>query len=142
MLIKELMTRDVITVSPDATLKEVGKIFKEKRISGVPVVDDIGNIVGIITVTDILTIIRQIFQWQEVQRRTEGLNISEFVGTEWLNKKVSQVMKGNVYTLDEDKNIHEVMELMFKHEIHTIPIMKDDKLVGIIGKRDLVFASF
>ncbi|MDD2689854.1 MAG: CBS domain-containing protein [Candidatus Omnitrophica bacterium] len=142
MLIKELMTRDVITVSPDATLKEVGKIFKEKRISGVPVVDDMGNIVGIITVTDILTIIRQIFQWQEVQRRTEGLNISEFVGTEWLNKKVSQVMKGNVYTLEENKNIHEVMELMFKHEIHTIPIMKEDKLVGIIGKRDLVFASF
>lgn len=142
MLVKELMTKDVITVSPQTTLKEVGKIFKEKRISGVPVVDDTGNIVGIVTVTDILTIIRQIYQWQEVQRRTEGLNISEFVGSEWLNKKVSQVMKGNVYTLDENKNIHEVMELMFKHEIHTIPIMKDDKLVGIIGKRDLVFASF
>jgi len=142
MLIKEIMTKDVITVSPDTSLKEVGKILKEKRISGVPVVDDAGNIVGIITVTDILIIIRQIYEWQELQRNTAGLNISEFVGMEWLNKKVNEVMKGNVYTLDENESIHEVMRLIFTHQIHTIPITKDNKLVGIIGKRDLVFASF
>ncbi len=141
MLIKEIMTKDVITVSPDTTLKEVGKIFKEKRISGVPVVDDVGNIVGIITVTDILVIIREIYQWQTLQRST-GLNISDLVGKEWLSKEVNQVMKKSVYTLDENKSIHEVTELMFTHQIHTIPIMKDDKLVGIVGKRDLVFASF
>jgi len=142
MLVKEIMAKDVITVSPDTSLKEVGKILKEKRISGVPVVDDVGNIVGIITVTDILIIIRQIYQWQELQRDTTGLNISEFVDTEWLNKKVNEVMRKNVYTLDENKSINEVMRLMFTQQIHTIPITKDDKLVGIVGKRDLVFASF
>ena len=142
MLVKEIMTKNVITVSPETSLKEVGKILKEKRISGIPVVDGVGNIVGIITVTDILIIIRQIYEWQELQRNTAGLNISEFVGTEWLNKKVNEVMRKNIYTLDENESINEVMRLMFTHQIHTIPITKDDKLVGIIGKRDLVFASF
>lgn len=142
MLVKEIMTKNVITVSPDTSLKEVGKILKEKRISGIPVVDDAGSIVGIITVSDILIIIQQIYQWQELQRDTAGLNISEFVGTEWLNKKVNEAMKKNVYTLDENESINEAMRLMFAHQIHTIPITKDDKLVGIIGKRDLVFASF
>jgi len=142
MLVKEMMTKDVITVSPDTSLKEVGKILKEKRISGLPVVDDVGNVVGIITVTDILIIIRQIYEWQELQRNTAKLNISEFVDMEWLNKKVNEVMKKNVYTLDENESINEVMRLMFTHQIHTIPITKDDKLVGVIGKRDLVFASF
>ena len=52
MLVKDIMTRNVITVSPDTPLKEVGRILKEKRISGIPVVDGSGNIVGIVTVTD------------------------------------------------------------------------------------------
>lgn len=142
MLIKEIMTKNVITVSPDTPLKEVGKILKEKRISGIPVVDDAGNILGIVTITDILTIIKQIYQWQELEKNTTGLNTSELVGTEWLNKKVNEVMKKNVYTLDENKSTNEVMRLMFTHQIHTIPIVKDNKLVGIIGKRDLVFSAF
>ena len=142
MLVKEIMTKNVISVSPNTPLKEVGRILKEKRISGIPVVDDDGNIAGIITVTDILKMLQEIYQWQELEKSTTGLNISDLVGREELNKKVKDVMTKNVYTLDENKNISEVMRLMFTNKIHTIPITKDDKLVGIIGKRDLVFASF
>jgi len=142
MLVKEIMTRNVITVSPDTSLKEVSKILKEKRISGVPVVDNGGNIVGIITITDILAIIRQIYEWQALERSTAGVNISELLGVEWLNKKVNEVMRKNVYTLDENKSINEVMRLMFTHQIHTIPIVNDNKLVGVVGKRDLVFFIF
>ena len=142
MLVKDIMTRNVITVSPDTPLKEVGRILKEKRISGIPVVDGSGNIVGIVTVTDILRMLKEIYQWQELEKGVSGLNISDLVGKEELHKKVNQIMTKNVYTLDEDKNISEVMRLMFTKQIHTIPITKDGKLAGIIGKRDLVFASF
>jgi CBS domain-containing protein len=142
VLVKEIMTKDVITVSPDTTLRELGKILKEKRISGIPVVDGIGNIVGIVTVTDILRILQEIYRWQEMERSATRLHISDLVGKEELNKKVKDVMKKNVYTLDENKDINEVMRLMFNRQIHTIPITKDGKLAGIIGKRDLVYASF
>ncbi len=142
MFVREIMTRDVVTVSPDTSLKEAGKMLKEKKISGIPVVDDIGNIVGIITITDILKMLQEIHQWQEIERSATRLSVSDLIGKESLNTKVKNVMTKNVYTLDENSNISDVMQLMFTKKIHTIPVMKDNKLAGIIGKRDLIYASF
>lgn len=142
MLIKDIMTKDVITVSPDSPLKDVGKILREKRISGIPVVDSVGNIVGMITVTDILRILEEIYQWQDLEKKATGLNLSDLVGKERLNTKVASIMTKNVYTLEESKSVSEVMRLMFTKKIHTIPITKDGLLVGVIGKRDLVYNCF
>jgi len=142
MFIKDMMTRDVITVSPDTSLKEVGQMLKEKRISGVPVVDSTERIVGIITITDILRLLEEIYQWQILEGKITGLHVSELVGKERLNTKVASVMKKNVSTLDENSTLNDLMRLMFSRKIHTIPVTKDDKLVGIIGKRDLVYACF
>jgi len=142
MMIKDIMTKSVITVSPEASLKEVGVILKEKRISGVPVVEDDGSIVGIVTVDDILKILEEIYQWQELERKATGMNLSDLVGKERLNTKVRTIMTKNVYTLDENKALNDVMNLMFTKKIHTIPITKDNKLAGVIGKRDLVYACF
>ncbi len=142
MFIKDMMTRNVITVSPDTSLKEVGHILKEKRISGIPVVDSTERIVGIITITDILRLLEEIYQWQVLEGKVTGLHVSELVGKEKLNTKVGSVMKKNVSTLDENSTLSDLMRLMFTKKIHTIPVTKDDKLVGIIGKRDLVYACF
>jgi CBS domain-containing protein len=141
MLLKDMMTKDVVTITPEATLKEAGLILKTKRISGLPVVED-GNIVGIITITDIMKIIEEIHRWQELEKNSTGLNLSDLVGKERLNSKVRNIMTKNVYTLDEDKKIEDVMHLMFGKKIHTIPITKDNKLVGVIGKRDVAYACF
>lgn len=142
MQIKDVMTKSVITVSPDASLKEVGTILKEKRISGVPVVDSDNNIVGIITVNDLLRVLEEIHQWQDIERKATGMNLSELVGKEKLNSKVKTIMSKNVYTLEETKGMGDVMRLMFSKKIHTIPVTRDNKLVGVIGKRDLVYACF
>jgi len=142
MLIKNIMTKDVITVTPDSLLKDVGKILREKRISGIPVVDSGGNIVGMVTVTDILRILEEIYQWQDIEKKATGLNLSDLVGKERLNTKVKSIMTKNVYALEEDKNVGEVMRLMFTKKIHTIPITREGKLVGVIGKRDIVYNCF
>jgi predicted transcriptional regulator len=141
VLLKEMMTKDVITISPDASLKEAGQMLKTKRISGLPVVEN-GNIVGVITITDMMKIIEEIYRWHEIEKTSTGLNLSDLVGKERLNSKVRNIMTKNVYTLDEDKKIEDVMHLMFGKKIHTIPITKDNKLVGIIGKRDVTYACF
>ena len=142
MLIKDMMTKDVITVSPETSLREACKIFKEKRISGIPVIGDEGKIVGIVTITDILKMVQEIYQWKELEKSAYGLNLSDLIGKERLNTKVAAIMTKNVHTLDDDKTINDVMRLVFSKKIHTIPIMRDDKLVGIIGKRDLAYFIF
>ena len=142
MLLREMMTKDVVTVTPDTPLREVGKLLKEKRISGIPVVDEKGTPVGVITISDILKMLKEIYQWQQIEKKATGLKISDLVGKENLNKKVSDVMTKRVFTLSADKDVGDLMNLIFTKNIHTIPIMENDKLVGVIGKRDLVFWCF
>ncbi|OQX81780.1 MAG: hypothetical protein B6D56_01515 [Candidatus Omnitrophica bacterium 4484_70.1] len=141
MLVKEIMTREVITVSPDDSLKNVGEILKEKRISGLPVVKD-EKIVGIITLTDMLKVLERIYKWKELEKREPGLALSEMFEKEKADAKVKDFMSKEVLTLNEDDTIEEVMRLMFARGIHTLPVVKEDKLVGIVGKRDLVYACF
>jgi len=142
MLIKEIMTKDVISVSPDASLKEVGEIFKEKRISGVPVVDKNGNIIGIITLTDLLRILDQIYKWREIEKKVSELKLSEMFEKEKSEAKVENIMTKDVFTISEDKTIDDVMRMMFGKGVHTIPVTKGGRLVGVIGKRDLISACF
>ena len=142
MLVTEIMTKDVITVSPDASLKDVGEILKERRISGVPVIDEKGNIVGIVTLTDMLRVLDQIYKWREMERRIPDLKLSEMFEKEKSEAKVRNVMTKSVYTLDENQTMEDVMRMMFDKKVHTIPITKDGKLLGIVGKRDLISACF
>jgi len=142
MFVKEIMTKEVITVSPDASLKEVGEILKEKRISGIPVVDENGNVVGIVTLTDLLRILDQIYKWKEMEKRVAGLKLSEMREEEKSKAKVRDIMTKDVFTISEDGTIDDVMRMMFGKGIHTIPVIKDGKLVGIMGKRDLIDACF
>jgi len=142
MLVTEIMTKDVITVSPDASLKDVGEILKERRISGVPVIDAKGNIVGIVTLTDMLRVLDQIYKWREMERRIPDLKLSEMFEKEKSEAKVRNVMTKSVYTLDENQTMEDVMRMMFDKKVHTIPITKDGKLLGIVGKRDLISACF
>lgn len=142
MLVKDIMTKDVITVSPDSMLRDAGRILREKRISGIPVVETSGRIVGIITVNDIFRILEEIFQWQNIEKKATGLNLSNLVGKERLNVKVRDIMTKNVYTLDENKDVGEVIRLMFTKKIHTIPVTKNDLLAGVVGKRDIVYNCF
>lgn len=142
MFIKEIMTKDVITVSPDASLKEVGSIFKEKRISGVPVVNRDGYIVGIVTLTDLLKILGQIYRCKELEDKFIGLKLSKMHEEEKTKAKVRDIMTKDVVTISEDRTIDDVIKLMFDKDIHTFPVIKEDKLIGIVGKRDLLDASF
>ncbi|MFH1768142.1 MAG: CBS domain-containing protein [Candidatus Omnitrophota bacterium] len=142
MLVKELMTKNVITVSPEASLKDVGKILKEKKISGVPVVNDAGRVVGVITITDLLRILGRIYQWREMEKGKEEMNLSEMYEQEKEKAKVKDVMTKDVVSLSEEDTLDDVMRMMFENKVHTIPVMKDNQLIGVIGKRDLLYACF
>ena len=75
-MVKDIMTTEVVTISPETSLKEVGEILREKRVSGLPVVDKDGSVVGIITLTDMLRILDQIYHWREIERRVPEIKPS------------------------------------------------------------------
>ena len=142
MVVKEIMSREVITVSPENSLKEVGEILKEKRVSGLPVVDAKGNILGVITLTDMLRILDRVYKWKELEKVESGLTLSNLFEKEKKDAKVKDYMTKNVLALNENDSVEEVMKLMFTNNIHTIPVADSGKLIGIVGKRDLISACF
>jgi CBS domain-containing protein len=142
MFVEELMTRDVITVNPETSLREAGEIMKEKRISGMPVVDSGGNIVGMITLTDMIKILDNIYKWKEIEKHAPEVHLSQMYEIQKNNSKVKDFMARNVITLSEGDTVEDAAKKMFHNGVHSLPVLRDGKLVGIFGKRDLVYACF
>ncbi len=142
MLVKEIMTRDVVTVKFETTLKELVKILKEHRIKGVPVVSEDGTLVGVITMTDLLKILRDISYWDNIEKVKPGLGVKEAFTREKDEATVGKKMTRQAYTVSEDDTVDHVVDLMCKHNAHTIPVIKDNKLIGIVGATDIVYVSF
>ncbi|MDD5070811.1 MAG: CBS domain-containing protein [Candidatus Omnitrophica bacterium] len=142
MLVKDIMTREVLSVKKTASLKEVGEILKSKRISGLPVVDEENRIVGIITLTDMLRILDRIYKWKELEKFEPEISFGGMFEKEKTDSVVSDFMTKDVFSLSEDDPLEEVMKLMFSKGVHTLPVTKGGKLIGVVGKRDLVYSCF
>ncbi|WP_340102057.1 IMP dehydrogenase [Salinibaculum salinum] len=106
----ELIIRDVVTASPDQTVREVDKMMSRQGVSGAPVVDDNGTVLGIISGTDI----------------RPYLEVGE-------SDAVREAMTDEVVTATEDVSPREALELMYEHKIERVPIVDDaDRLVGLV----------
>ena len=140
----DLMTRDVVVVRPDASLREAVRVMTKRGISGIPVVDVGGSVVGMLTEGDLL-------RWHEgyterqahwLEMLAEGLELApEFLkGILEQNSKVSTVMSKDVITVTEDMPAREVAHLMYKKNIKRVPVVRDGKLIGILSRSDLIRA--
>ena len=142
MKIKEIMTKNVISITPEASLKELATLIKQHRINGVPVVTKEGALVGIVTMTDILKILRDIYYWSELESVKPGLGVKDALLAEKEKATVETKMTTGVRTIKEDDTVEDVLRLMCKQNIHTIPVTRDGKLVGIVGVTDIVYTVF
>ena len=145
--VSEIMTKQVISVSPETTLDKATELMTENDISGLPVEDENNKLVGIITERDIIKfsssthVIPLISTSGWISPHTDVTNIASFrQGVELLtNTKVNNVMNSNVKYVKEDTPINEVAKIMEKNRINRIPIVDNDKkLCGIITRQDLV----
>ncbi|MDR3535567.1 MAG: CBS domain-containing protein [Acetobacteraceae bacterium] len=140
-----VMTRFVVTASPDATMGELAKILSQHAISGVPIADKDGTLVGMVSEGDLM---RQ-FTHSSEQRRAWWLHMladGDDLAPEFLeyvrldHRRARDMMQSRLVTATEDTSLPQIAELMGQNHIKRVPILKDGKLVGIVTRADLVKA--
>ncbi len=140
---KDIMTREVITVKRDTPISELSKIFIQHGVNGVPVVDDGGKVEGIVTQGDLIeqnknlhipTVITlfDAVLFLESEKKFED-DVKKLTGT-----KVEDIYSKKAVTVSPESDIADVTTIMAEKEIHTLPVVEGGKLVGVIGKLDLI----
>ena len=142
MRVAEVMSRSVVSVAPAATISEAARLMLDNHISGLPVVDAVGKLVGMIAEGDFLrraetTNVRRRPRWLEFCLGP-GRLADEYVHTH--GRRVEEVMTREVVTIGEDAPLDDVASLMEKHGIKRLPVLRGDRLVGIVSRADLVRA--
>ena len=142
MKAKDVMTGNVISIDPEQTVLQAARLMLQHRISGLPVTDASGRLVGILSEGDFLR--RR--ETQTERRRSRWLEFlmgpgkiaSEYTHTH--GSKVGDVMTTDVRTVDEDTALEDIVELMERHRIKRVPVMRADKMIGIITRSNLMHA--
>jgi CBS domain-containing protein len=138
----DVMVRQVITIRPDSTIRDLANLLVEKHISAVPVTDPDGKLLGIISEGDLL----RRSETETERRRSWWLTwfvsyetlTSEFIKSH--SRKVSDVMTRNVVVAKPDTPLHEIATLLERNRIKRVPVVQDGKIVGLVSRANLVQA--
>jgi len=114
-----IMTPDIVSLQPDTSIEDAIDLLLEKQISGVPVVDRDGRLVGVITEFALLAVAYD----QRVKNHTVG-----------------QHMTRELITVEADEPISRVADLCIVHRVRRLPVLKNGRLVGLIARRDVLRA--
>jgi CBS domain-containing protein len=140
---RDIMTTEILTATPETSISELSKILENRKIGGVPVVDKGGRLVGVITQNDLVERARDL-------ELPPAINILDFHiylqipshmiqrVEKMLGTTVGDCMTPNPVTVAPDTPVSQIAAVMAKQNVHTIPVVQGEKLVGIIGKMDLV----
>jgi CBS domain-containing protein len=140
---KDIMTKNVRTVGTSTTVEDLARVLVEHKISGTPVVNEQGDLIGIVTENDLIrknkkfhipTIVRlfDAFIMLESKSRVEQ-EIKEMAAV-----TVEDIYRKEVLTVSEDTPVDEIATIMSERNIHLIPVIEGRKLKGIIGKIDII----
>jgi CBS domain-containing protein len=138
----EIMSHPVKTVAESTSLQETASLMLENGIGCVPVVDNAGKISGIITESSFTAKNKGIpfstFRAPQLLGRWLSDDGVEKIYVEARNTPVSEVMSSPVVTVDENDTVNHVVELMLKHDINRVPVVRDGVPVGIVARHDLL----
>ena len=140
MNVAELMTAEVVTIAPEASILEAARLMLQHKISGLPVVDATRNLVGIVTEGDFLR--RQETGTQRHRPRWlefivgPGKLAAEY--THASGRKVDEVMTREVYAASEDMPLEQAVHLMERHRIKRLPVTRGRTVVGIVSRANIL----
>ncbi|MBI1202442.1 MAG: CBS domain-containing protein [Rhodopseudomonas sp.] len=138
----DVMTRNLITIDPDQTVLQAARVMLQHRISGLPVIDKDGKLVGILSEGDFLRrretkTERHRSRWLEFLMGP-GKMASEYSHSH--GNKVGEVMTTEIQSVDENAALEDIVELMEKYRIKRVPVMCGSQLVGIVTRSNLMHA--
>lgn len=143
----DLMNPEVLTVADDMTVRELARFLVENDITGAPVEDDAGRLVGVVSVFDIARLLGEDddeFELEEAEEHAPGNGASDADGLdEELEDDdedllVEDIMTPAVWSVPEDATVPEVAALMLKEHLHRLVVVREDEPVGIISTSDLL----
>ncbi len=140
---KDIMTKEVISVTPETEIAQAAKLLLTNRINGVPVINDAGELVGILCQSDL------IIQQKNIPIPSLFTLLDGFIplkSSKKIDKEVEKIaatkaadaMSANPVTVNSDTGIEDVAALMVEKSYHTLPVVDAGKLVGIVGKEDVL----
>ncbi len=140
---KDVMTREVITVHRETTIRELALLFSEKGISSVPVVDAAGELAGIVSESDLveqdknlhIPTVVSIFDWViylESGKRFEK-ELQKMTG-----QTVGDIYSEHVFSVGPEALVSEVADIMSSQKVHAVPVVDGRRLVGVVGRIDLI----
>ncbi|HUK95359.1 MAG TPA: CBS domain-containing protein [Gaiellaceae bacterium] len=139
MKIEDLMTRDVVVVKPGASLKQAAELLVEHRISGLPVVDDENNVLGVFSEADVLPKETAGVLAQPSLAWLTGFDI-EVDRSKLDARVVGEAMTSPALTIEAEAPVSKAARLMSEKGINRLPVVDEGKLVGIVTRADLVRA--
>lgn len=140
---REIMTTEIITVKKETSLRELAELFTTYRIGSIPVVDDNGNLVGIVSESDLVerdknfhipTVI-SLFDWiiyLESEKKFEK-ELKKITA-----QTVGDIYTGEVATVSPDTPVNDIADIMSNRKIHSLPVVEGDKMVGIVSRIDVI----
>jgi CBS domain-containing protein len=145
LTVREIMQTDVIAVRPETTVGELADILAKNKISGVPVVDDQGRVMGMVSEADIILqdadlhfpyyiqFLESVIYLQSVHKFEERFRKA-------FGSRVTEVMSDEVVVVSPDTSVREAATLMADRDINRLPVTEDGRLVGIVTRGDIVRA--
>lgn len=141
--VKDIMTKELITVSPDTEIVQATKLLLENRINGIPVTDETGKLLGILCQSDLIAQQKKLpipsfFTFLDGLITLTSMKQIEKQVQKIAAITVAQAMTPNPVTVQPETDIETVAALMVDKNFHTIPVVDKGKLVGIVGKEDVL----
>ena len=140
---KDIMTLNPISVSPEMTIAEASKIMLDRRFNGLPVVDAEGAVKGIICQSDL------VMQHKQFAVPSFFFLLDGYIPLQWPGKfeeqvqrmsaaTVGEAMTPNPRTVTPDTPVEDIASLMVDEKYHTLPVVENGRLAGIVGKEDIL----
>ena len=140
----DVMTRDVITARPDDTLRRAAQLMLKRAVSGLPVIDAVGRVVGLVSEADLVrpddAAEQRFHRWLDILAEGQELSADLVATIDAGNRPVARVMRTDPITIAEDTPLREVANLVGRDNVRRVLVIREGKLVGIIARRDLVRA--
>jgi CBS domain-containing protein len=139
----DIMQKDPMTVSPETTVEELGRLFIDRNISGLAVVDASGGLVGVVTENDLISRNKQIHIPTLLRLFDAFIPLEGFSAFETEIKRISAKVAGDICTKDTvtvipETGLDEIATIMTEKKMHHLPVMDGGRLVGIINQHDVL----